>query len=159
MGFYRFYYRDVTKVKKVGERKVKFTFGSTENRELPLIIGQMKILSQKYWEDKFEDVLLESPVGSGPYKVKDFKAGRTIEFEKVADYWGKDLAVNKGRFNFERITIEYFRDATVALEAFKSGDYDFREENQAKRWANAYNLSLIHISEPTRPRLISYAVL
>ena len=141
--FFKFYYGNVKTAKKIGDRKVKFIFQGERNLELPLIIGQMKILSQKYWEDKLEDVLLESPVGSGPYKVKDFKAGRTIEFEKVADYWGKDLAVNKGRFNFERITVEYFRDATVALEAFKSGDYDFREENQAKRWANAYNFTAI----------------
>ena len=110
---------------------------------MPLIIGQMKILSKKYWEDKFENILLESPIGSGPYKVKSFKAGRTIEFERVDDYWGKYLSVNKGRFNFEKIVIEYFRDATVALEAFKSGDYDFRQENQAKRWANAYNFKAI----------------
>ena len=103
----------------------------------------MKILSKKYWEDKFENILLESPIGSGPYKVKNFKAGRTIEFERVDDYWGKYLSVNKGRFNFEKIVIEYFRDATVALEAFKSGDYDFRQENQAKRWANAYNFKAI----------------
>ena len=141
--FYKFYYGNVKVAKKISDREVKFIFQGERNLELPLIIGQMKILSQKYWEDKFEDVLLESPVGSGPYKVKDFKAGRTIEFEKVADYWGKDLAVNKGRFNFERITVEYFRDATVALEAFKSGDYDFREENQAKRWSNAYNFPAI----------------
>ena len=99
----------------------------------------MKILSKKYWEDKFEDVLLEAHIGSGPYKVKTFKAGRAIEFERIKDYWAKDLPVNKGRFNFDNIIIEYFRDATVSLEAFKSGDYDFREENQAKRWATAYN--------------------
>ena len=98
----------------------------------------MKILSEKYWKDKIENVLLENPIGSGPYRIKNFKAGRTIEFERVSDYWGKDLAINKGRYNFQKIIIEYFRDATVALEAFKSGDYDFREENQAKRWANAY---------------------
>ena len=103
----------------------------------------MKILSEKYWKDKFKDVLLESPIGSGPYRVKNFKAGRTIEFERVDNYWGKNLSVNQGKFNFEKVVIEYFRDATVALEAFKSGDYDFREENQAKRWANAYNFTAI----------------
>ena len=103
----------------------------------------MKILSKKYWGDKFEGILLESPIGSGPYRVKNFKAGRTIEFERVEDYWGRNLPVNKGRFNFQKVIIEYFRDATVALEAFKSGDYDFRQENQAKRWANAYNFTAI----------------
>tara|TARA_B100001123_G_scaffold382225_1_gene453224 strand:+ start:555 stop:2366 length:1812 start_codon:yes stop_codon:yes gene_type:complete len=141
--FFKFYYGNVKTAEKINNREVKFIFQGERNLELPLIIGQMKILSEKYWKDKFEDVLLESPIGSGPYKVKNFKAGRTIEFERVDDYWGENLAVNKGRYNFEKIIIEYFRDATVALEAFKSGDYDFRQENQAKRWANAYNFKAI----------------
>ena len=141
--FFKFYYGNVKTAEKISDNEVKFIFQGERNLELPLIIGQMKILSKKYWEDKFEDVLLESPVGSGPYRVKSFKAGRTIEFERVDDYWGKNLPVNKGRFNFQKVIIEYFRDATVALEAFKSGDYDFRQENQAKRWANAYNFTAI----------------
>ena len=141
--FFKFYYGNVKTAEKISINEVKFIFQGERNLELPLIIGQMKILSKKYWEDKFEDVLLESPVGSGPYRVKSFKAGRTIEFERVDDYWGKNLSVNKGRFNFQKVIIEYFRDATVALEAFKSGDYDFRQENQAKRWANAYNFTAI----------------
>ena len=142
--FFKFYYSNVREAKKISNSEVKFIFQGEQNLELPLIIGQMKILSQKYWENKFENILLESPIGSGPYKVKNFKAGRAIEFEKVNDYWAKDLPVNKGRFNFQIIIIEYFRDATVALEAFKSGDYDFRQENQAKRWANAYNFNAIN---------------
>ena len=141
--FYKFYYGNIKTAEKISDNEVKFIFQGERNLELPLIIGQMKILSKKYWEDKFEDVLLESPVGSGPYRVKNFKAGRTIEFERVDDYWGKNLSVNKGRFNFQKVIIEYFRDATVALEAFKSSDYDFRQENQAKRWANAYNFTAI----------------
>ena len=141
--FYKFYYGNVKTAEKISDNEVKFIFQGEQNLELPLIIGQMKILSQKYWEDKFKDVLLESPIGSGPYRIKNFKAGRTIEFERVDDYWGKNLSVNKGKFNFKKIIIEYFRDATVALEAFKSSDYDFRQENQAKRWANAYNFTAI----------------
>ena len=141
--FYKFYYKSVKKAEKISDSEVKFFFESDRNLELPLIIGQMKILSEKYWKNKFENVLLENPIGSGPYRVKSFKAGRTIEFEKVSDYWGKNLPVNKGKFNFNKVIIEYFRDATVALEAFKTGDYDFRQENQAKRWANAYNFNAI----------------
>ena len=141
--FFKFYYGSVKEAKKISENEVKFIFQGETNLELPLIIGQMKILSKNYWENKFENVLLESPIGSGPYRVKSFKAGRTIEFERVDNYWAKDLSVNKGKFNFNKLIIEYFRDATVALEAFKSGDYDFRQENQAKRWANAYNFSAI----------------
>ena len=141
--FYKFYYGNIKTAEKISDNEVKFIFQGERNLELPLIIGQMKILSKKYWENKFEDILLENPVGSGPYRVKNFKAGRTIEFERVDDYWGKNLSVNKGRFNFQKIILEYFRDATVALEAFKSSDYDFRQENQAKRWANAYNFTAI----------------
>ena len=137
--FYKLYYSNIKSAKKLNNSEVKFIFQGERNLELPLIIGQMRILSKKYWEDKFEDMLLEAHIGSGPYKVKTFKAGRAIEFERIKDYWAKDLPVNKGRFNFDNIIIEYFRDATVSLEAFKSGDYDFREENQAKRWATAYN--------------------
>jgi len=141
--FYKFYYKGIEKAEKIDDLHVKFSFNEKSNLELPLIIGQMKILSKKFWENKFENVLLESPIGSGPYRVKSFKTGRNIEFERVDNYWGKNLAVNKGKFNFNKLIIEYFRDATVALEAFKSGDYDFRMENQAKRWANAYNFPSI----------------
>ena len=141
--FFRFYYNNVKKAEKLSDSEVKFVFQGERNLELPLIIGQMRILSKKYWEDKFEDVLLEPPIGSGPYKVKSLKTGRTIEFERVKDYWAKDLSVNKGKFNFDKIVIEYFRDSTVALEAFKSGDYDFRQENQAKRWSSAYNFPAV----------------
>ncbi len=141
--FYKFYYKSIEKAEKIDDLHVKFSFNEKSNLELPLIIGQMKILSKKFWENKFENVLLESPIGSGPYRVKSFKTGRNIEFERVNNYWGKNLAVNKGKFNFNKLIIEYFRDATVALEAFKSGDYDFRMENQAKRWANAYNFPSI----------------
>ena len=141
--FFKFFYGSVKEAKKISENEVKFIFQGETNLELPLIIGQMKILSKNYWENKFENVLLENPIGSGPYRVKSFKAGRTIEFERVDNYWAKDLPVNKGKFNFNKLIIEYFREATVALEAFKSGDYDFRQENQAKRWANAYNFSAI----------------
>ena len=138
--FYRFYYRDVTKVEKVGERKVKFTFGSTENRELPLIIGQLPILPKHYWEKRnFDKTTLEPPLGSGPYKIKSFEPGRAIVYERVKDYWGAQLPVNTGRFNADRIRFDYYRDATVALEAFKAGDYDFRLENTSKTWATGYN--------------------
>ena len=130
----------MTKVEKVGERKVKFTFGSTENRELPLIIGQLPILPKHYWEKRnFDKTTLEPPLGSGPYKIKSFEPGRAIVYERVKSYWGAQLPVNIGRFNADRIRFDYYRDATVALEAFKAGDYDFRLENTSKIWATGYN--------------------
>ena len=138
--FYRFYYRDVIKVEKIGDRKVKFTFGDNENRELPLIIGQLPILPKHYWEKRdFSKTTLEPPLGSGPYKIKAFEPGRAVVYERVKNYWGKNLPVNVGRHNADTIRFDYYRDATVALEAFKAGDYDFRLENTSKTWATGYN--------------------
>jgi len=138
---YRFYYQSVEKVEKTGERSVKFTFKPGTNRELPLIVGQLPVLPKHWWATRnFEATTLEPPLGSGPYKVGKFEAGRYIEMERVADYWGADIPVNKGRWNFDVQRFEYYRDATVALEAFKGGNYDFRVEPSAKEWATAYEI-------------------
>jgi len=138
---YRFYYQSVEKVEKTGERSVKFTFKPGTNRELPLIVGQLPVLPKHWWATRnFEATTLEPPLGSGPYKVGKFEAGRFIEMERVADYWGADIPVNKGRSNFDVQRFEYYRDATVALEAFKGGSYDFRVEPSAKEWATAYEI-------------------
>lgn len=138
--FYRTYYRDVKSVEKVGERQVKFSFSTTENRELPLIVGQMPILSKAYWsKHDFEKTTLEAPLGSGPYKIDSIEAGRAITYKRVADYWAKDLPVNVGQYNFDSIRIDYYRDSTIALEAFKAGEFDFRVENSAKNWATSYD--------------------
>jgi len=138
--FYRFYYRGVAKAEKTGERRVKFTFGGGKNRELPLIIGQLPILPKHIWADKdFSKTTLEKPIGSGPYKVKSFEAGRSITLERVKNYWGAKLPVTAGQYNFDEMRFDYYRDSTVALEAFKSGEYDFRQENASKIWATGYN--------------------
>lgn len=137
---YRFYYANVAKVEKLSERQVKFSYASGENRELPLIVGQMPILSKKYWQDRdFTATTLEIPVGSGPYKVERFEPGRFIAFKRDVNYWGKDLAVNRGLHNIEQLRYDYYRDVTVALEAFKAGSYDVRVENVAKQWATGYD--------------------
>jgi microcin C transport system substrate-binding protein len=137
---YRLYYADVVKAEKVGERGVKFTFRSGNNRELPQIVGEMPVLSKAYWSSRdFAKTTLEPPLGSGPYKIESFDVGRTITYRRVTDYWGKDLPVNRGRNNFDVIRYDYYRDATVALEAFKAGDYDIRIENVAKNWATGYD--------------------
>jgi microcin C transport system substrate-binding protein len=139
--FYRAYYANVAKAEVVGERKVKFTFEPGDNRELPLIIGQLPVLPKHYWEGReFEATTLEVPVGSGPYRVESFDAGRSITFVRDPNYWGKDLAVMRGFNNFERIRFDYYRDSTVALEAFKAGTVDFRQENNSKLWATAYDV-------------------
>ena len=139
--FYRFYYGSVAVAEKTGARRVKFTFTEKGNRELPLIVGELPILPKHYWEGRdFEKTTLEPPLGSGPYRVADFEPARYIVVERVEDYWGRDLAVNRGQKNFDRIRYEYFRDDTVIRQALKSGEVDFREENQAKAWALDYDV-------------------
>jgi microcin C transport system substrate-binding protein len=139
--FYRAYYANVETVEKVGERKVRFTFGGGDNRELPLIIGQMPVLPKHYWEGRdFEQTTLEPPLGSGPYRIEKVDSGRSITLKRVEDYWGKDLPVNVGQNNFDRIRYEYYRDSTVALQALFAGGIDFRLENTAKLWATAYDV-------------------
>ena len=137
---YRFYYAGVDKVEKVGPRAVKFTFKPGDNRELPLIVGEMPILPRHYWQGRtFENTTLEPPLGSGPYRVGAFEPGRFIVYERVKDYWAENLPVHRGLYNFDRVRYDFYRDATVALEALKAGEFDFREENEAKKWATAYD--------------------
>jgi microcin C transport system substrate-binding protein len=141
------YYRHVTKVEKTGEREVIFTFDSAGNRELPQIVGQLNVLPKHWFEGTDKNgnkrdiaaTTLEPPLGSGAYRVKDFVPGRSVTYERVKDYWGKDLNVNIGRDNFDELRYEYFRDSTVAIEAFKADQVDWRNENSAKDWATAYD--------------------
>ncbi|SEH56002.1 extracellular solute-binding protein [Magnetospirillum fulvum] len=136
---YRFYYAAVDKVEKVAERKVRFTFKPGDNRELPLILGQLPVLPKHYWKGRdFAATTLEPPLGSGPYKAGPFETGRTVTWVRVKDYWGADLPVRRGQYNFDRIRYDSYRDTTVALEAFKAGEYDWRLEMEAKKWATGY---------------------
>ena len=145
------YYRHVVKAEKSGEREITFTFDGPGNRELPQIVGQLPVLPKHWWEgaDKsgnkrnVTQTTLEPPLGSGPYRVKDFIPGRSIVYEKVADYWGKDVNVVIGTRNFQQLRYEYFRDSTVALEAFKGDQVDWRTENTAKDWATAYDFPAV----------------
>ncbi|MCP5420693.1 MAG: ABC transporter substrate-binding protein [Gammaproteobacteria bacterium] len=141
---FRFYYANVEKVEKLAEQRVKFTFAPGENRELALIIGQLPILSKQYWEGRdFDATTLEPPIGSGPYRIKQFETGRFVVYELDENYWGKDLPVNRGIYNFGRMRYDYYRDTTVALEAFKAGAYDLRPETSAKDWATAYDFPAV----------------
>lgn len=137
--FYRNYYADVSSVTVENPHRIRFDFGDTSNRELPLILGQIPIFPAHYWADKeFGDNGLTPPVGSGPYRIGKFEAGRSITYERVKDYWAKDLGVRKGRYNFDQINYDYYTDDTVALESFRAGNFDFRLESSAKNWATAY---------------------
>jgi len=138
--FYRAYYRSVEKAVKLDDHTVEFRFASGVNRELPLIVGQLPVLPQHYWQGrKFDAVTLDPPLGSGPYRVAEVDPGRSIVYERVKDWWAKDLPVNRGRYNFDRVRYDYYRDANVALEAFKAGQYDIRIENVSKLWATGYD--------------------
>ena len=137
--FYRSYYKQVAKAEKVGDRKVRFAFDKGDNRELPLIVGQMPVLSKAYFQKhEFEKTTLEAPLGNGAYRVEAVDPGRSITYRRVKDYWGAKLPVNVGRENFDTIRYDYYRDVTVVLEAFKAGQYDFRQENVSKNWATGY---------------------
>ncbi|HIM25681.1 MAG TPA: ABC transporter substrate-binding protein [Rhodospirillales bacterium] len=137
--FYRFYYGNVADVVQTGPRTVRFNFKPGENRELPLILGQLTILPKHYWQNRdFTKTTLEPPLGSGPYKIESFEAGRSITYTRIKDWWGENIPVNRGQYNFDTIRYDYYRDSTVALLAFKGGEYDYRAENSSKAWATAY---------------------
>ena len=166
------YYRHVAKMEQTGEREVAFILDAPGNREMPMIIGQLNVLAKHWWEGtdpsgKKRDVgatTLEPPLGNGAYRVKDFVAGRTVAYERVKDYWAKDLGVSIGRDNFDELRLEYFRDGTVALEAFKADQIDWRTENIAKNWATAYDFPAVRDKRvlleefPLRSRGIMQAV-
>ena len=147
----RFYYNHVTKAEITGEREVTFTFDQAGNRELPHIVGQLMVMPKHWWtgtdaSGKQRDIgktTLEAPLGSGPYKVKSFTASRSVVYERVADYWGKDLPFGIGHHNFDEIRYEEYRDQTVLLEAFKGDQYDWRDENSAKNWATGYTFPAV----------------
>ncbi|HTV89170.1 MAG TPA: extracellular solute-binding protein, partial [Stellaceae bacterium] len=137
---YRAYYADVVNAAPEGARGVRFAFKDATNRELPVILGELPVLSQKYWTaNDFTKTTLKPPLGSGPYEVHTVQPGQSITYKRVADYWGANLPVNKGRYNADTIRYDYYRDPTVALEAFKAGDYDIRQENSSKAWATGYD--------------------
>jgi microcin C transport system substrate-binding protein len=147
----RFYYNHVTKAEVTGEREVTFTFDMPGNRELPHIMGQLQVLPKHWWEGKdtrgrqrdISRTTLEPPLGSGPYRIKSFVPGRTVVYERVPDYWAKDLNINVGLYNFDEIRFEEFRDSTVLIAAFKGDQYDWRLENSAKAWATEYNFPAV----------------
>lgn len=141
---YRTYYADVTKAEKTGERTVKFSFRGTDNAELPIIMGQLPVLPKHVFDKRdFGATTLEPLVGSGPYRVAEVQPGRSITYQRVTDWWAKDLPINRGRYNFDRLRFDYYRDLDVAFEAFKAGAFDFRVENSSKNWTTGYNVPAV----------------
>ena len=149
---YNAYYRNVVRAERTGDHEVTFHFDQKGNRELPLIVGQMPVLPKHFWEGKnangeARDLArssLEMPLGSGPYRIKSVDPGRSIVYERVKDWWGKDLPVSVGQWNFDELVFTYFRDRVPAFEAFKSGGIDFWRETSAKNWATAFDFDAVN---------------
>lgn len=145
------YYKNVTRAEATGENEVTFFFDVKHNRELPMIMGQLTILPKHWWTGKDASgnqrdpmkTTLEPPLGSGPYRIKNVKPGRSISYERVKDYWAKDLPVNRGQWNYDEIRYENYRDQTVAFESFKAGNLDYWQESSAKNWATAYDFAAV----------------
>ena len=148
---YAFYYKNVVKVEKTGPHEVTFRFNVKGNRELPLIVSQLSILPKHHWTGKTSDgkqrdltkSSLDMPLGSGPYKIARLEPGRSIEYERVKNWWARDLPVTRGQYNFDRISYTYYRDRTPAFEAFKSGQIDIWYENSSQKWARAYDFPAV----------------
>jgi microcin C transport system substrate-binding protein len=148
---YASYYRHVMKTEKSGDLDIKFSFDSPGNRELPTIVGELPVLPKHYWEGtdsqgRQRDIsatTLEPPLGSGPYRIKEFVAGRSVKLERVKDYWGANNATQLGQYNFDELRFEFFRDNLVALEAFKADQADWISENSAKQWVTAYDFPAV----------------
>ena len=141
--FFAQYYHDVKSVEKIAPDKVKFVFSTDKNRELPVILGQLPVLSKAYYtKHDFEKADLTPPVGCGPYKIANFVSGQTINYERVPNWWGENVPSQKGENNFD-MTFVYYRDQNVLFEAFKAGDHDFRVENIAKNWSKGYNIDSV----------------
>ena len=136
--------RDVVSAEAAGDRIVVYRFQGDLVRDLPFTVAELPILSKAYYSDHdFSASSLEPPLGSGPYRVDDVQQGRSITHRLDPDYWGRDLPVNRGRFNFGTVRFEYFRDRTAAFEAFKSGEYTFREEFTSRFWATKYEFPAV----------------
>ena len=148
---YSAYYRHIVKCEKFADGQVKFTFDAPGNRELPSIAGEVPVLPKHWWEGtdaqgRKRDVTattLEIPLGSGPYRIKEFNAARSVTLERVADYWGKDIPVNVGQNNFDQIRYEFFRDDTVGRQAFKADQLDWFSERSGKEWSTAYDFAAV----------------
>lgn len=145
---YRTNLQEVQRVDILGPQRIRFVFKRAGNPLLILRLGELPVLPQHYWKDRdFKATTFTPPLGSGPYRITQVQPGRQLVFERVKDYWGKDLPVKRGFNNFDRVEVEFYRDSDVAFEAFKAGEFDIYIEHQAKNWANGYNFPALNRGE------------
>ncbi|KPY46263.1 ABC transporter, periplasmic substrate-binding protein [Pseudomonas syringae pv. rhaphiolepidis] len=141
---YRTALQEVQRVDILNRHRIRFVFKRSGNPLLILRLGELPVLPLHYWKNRdFKATTFEPPLGSGPYRITRVQPGRQLVFERVKDYWGKDLPVNRGKYNFDRVEVEFYRDSDVAFEAFKAGEFDIYIEHQAKNWANGYNFPAV----------------
>ncbi len=141
---YRTNLQEVKRVDILNRHRIRFVFKRSGNPLLIMRLGELPVLPQHYWKDRdFKATTFEPPLGSGPYRITQVSPGRSLTFSRVKDWWGEQLPVNRGKYNFERIEVEFYRDSHVAFEAFKAGEFDFYIEQQAKNWANGYDFPAV----------------
>jgi len=149
--FYRAYYANVEKAEALPGNLLRFTFNQQNNRELPHIMAQVPVLPKHWWQGRaFDESNLDAPLGSGPYRIGAFEANTFCEFERVEDWWGKDLPVNIGSHNFDVLRVEYFKDPEAAFDAFKAGQVDYRAENSSKNWGTRYDFPALERGDVVR---------
>ncbi len=153
---YKMAYSQVRDVVKINDYEVKFIFKTNQNRDLPLLVASMKILPKHYYQNhQFNQTTLDFPLGSGPYKIKEVEQGKKIIYERVKNYWAADLPVNKGRYNFNKISYDYYRDSNVLIEAFKTEKFDLRQENISRNWFNSYNIEKVKNGEIIKKEIVN----
>lgn len=151
---YRTDLQGIRRVDILNRHRIRFVFDKPDNTQLIMRLGELPVLPQHYWKDRdFAATTFEPPLGSGPYRISDVQPGRRIQFERVKDWWGAELAVNRGKYNFDRVDVEFYRDTTVAFEAFKVGEFDFYIEHQAKNWANGYQFPALSRGDVVRAEI------
>lgn len=151
---YRTNLQEVQRVDILSPQRIRFVFKRAGNPLLILRLGEMPVLPQHYWKTRdFKATTFEPPLGSGPYRIVQVQPGRSLVFERVSNYWGKDLAVNRGKYNFDRVEFEFYRDSDVAFEAFKAGEFDIYIEHQAKNWANGYSFPAVRRGEVIKAQI------
>ena len=151
---YKVSYRDVDKVQKISKHQVKFILKNNKNKKLPLMVASLPVLPQHYYRNReFDKTTAEIPVGSGPYKIAELDMGKMIKYRRNDDYWARNLPVNVGRYNFKEIQYDYYLDDKIMIEAFKAGNFDVRQENVARNWANSYNIDKVKNGEIVKKQI------
>ena len=145
---YRTSLQEVARVDVLTPQRIRFVFKCSGNPLLILRLGELPVLAQHYWQGRdFTATTFEPPLGSGPYRISKVQPGRQLVFERVKNWWGENLPVNRGKYNFDRVEVELYRDSDVAFEAFKAGEFDIYIEHQAKNWANGYHFPAVDRGE------------